>query len=401
MRVLFVSPNVPWPPDSGGRIRTAKLLQAVRGLAEVHLRAVLASPEDEAGREPLLAHSASVQLFPRSAPGPLSRWTMPKLQRWFLSEPLQVALAAELSAARFDLVHLDEMFLARALPRECGLPVVVHHHKLDTELYGQLPGAGELRSRFDLWKLRRLESEAARRYRHHILCSEEDSSSLRARHPGLDCSVVENGFDAEYFSPPAAPPPREPDTLLFLGTMSYGPNVDAARQFAREVLPRIRARRPSVVLEIAGGDPVAEVLALAAPGVRVLGALTDVRPSLARCSAMVAPLRIGGGSRIKLIEALGYATPVVSTSIGAQGLGFADREHLRIADGSAAFADAVVELLEDPKAALAMARRGRAHALEHYPWSARGKRLVACWEAAARAARARTGDQPASAMTSR
>lgn len=391
LKVLFVSPVVPYPPDTGGKIRTFRLLRELRGRAEVHLLAV---HESEAARAELVhleQHCASCRGFPRAQPGAWLRWTRPKLERWFHSPALAAALREELARGAFDLVHLDEMLLARVPPQPAGVPVIVHHHKLDTALHARLPGAGGWLQRFDRLKLRRLEAAAVARHPFHVLASAEDALRLRERHPGLRTAVVESGFDPEYFRPPSAP--RARDELVFLGSMDYAPNVDGLAWFLREVLPMIHAERPGVVVNVVGSSPTAEVRELAGAGVRVLGRVDDVRQHLGRASVLVVPLRIGGGTRVKIVEAIGMGTPVVTTSIGAEGLELRDPDHVAIADGAPAFAASVLAVLTDPAAAEARARRAREFALGRYTWAELAGKLLAAWESLARpdpAARALT-----------
>lgn len=380
MKVLFICPFVPWPLVNGGKIRTYHLLRAAARECEVHLR-VIQEPEPVPGAEEALeAIVASAAFFERSRPGRLQRWQLPKLERWFHSRPLLEAVQRDLAGGDFKLVHLDELLLARIVPDARTIPVVQHHHKLDTVLYESLAHSATLEQRFDRWKLRRLETESARRYRHHLLCSQDDADTLRARHGALDCAVVPSGFDPACFRPDPAGPPREPARLVFLGSMDYGPNVEAVVRFVRESLPLVRAARPEVLFEIVGGNPSPEVRALAGPGVLVTGRVDEVQPYLARASALVVPLAIGGGTRLKIVEALALGTPVVSTTIGAQGLGLVHGTHLLLADGAEAFARATLELLGEPQEAARLGERGRAYVHEHYRWEVLGHELVDYWE---------------------
>jgi glycosyltransferase involved in cell wall biosynthesis len=303
------------------------------------------------------------------------------LERWFYSPSLVAALRDELESGHFDLVHLDELCLARALDRRVSTPVVVHHHKLDTLLHELLPQRNPLGKAFDLFKLRRLEAAAAKRYRFHVLTSAEDQAALRALHPALETSVVESGFDPEYFRPRQVQ--REREQLLFLGSLDYAPNIDGLQWFVREVLPLILAIRPSVRLSVVGSAPPQDVLALNSATVQVLGRVSDVRPHLCSAAGMVVPLRIGGGTRIKIVEALGCELPVISTAVGAQGLEFSDPEQLWIADDAAEFAAKTLELLGDPEQASERARRGRELALRRYTWQDLAGRLLEAWKRAA------------------
>jgi hypothetical protein len=380
MRVLFVCPFVPWPLVNGGKIRTYHLLRQASSQAEIHLR-VIQEPEPVPGAEEALAPwCRSLGFFERSRPGSIERWKLPKLERWFHSDALLAAVRSDLERGGFRLLHLDELLLARIVPSERAIPVVQHHHKLDADLYGALAGSATLEQRFDQWKLRRLERESARRYRHHLLCSREDADTLRARHGALDCAVVPSGFDPETFRPARPNGARERARLVFLGSMDYGPNVEAVLRFAREILPRILAARAETILAIVGGDPVPEVRALASPGIQITGRVPAVQPYLESASALVVPLRIGGGTRLKIVEALALGTPVVSTTVGAQGLGLTHGEHLLLADDPSEFAAATLRVLADPAEAARMGERGRAHVHEHFRWEALGRELVDYWE---------------------
>jgi glycosyltransferase involved in cell wall biosynthesis len=273
------------------------------------------------------------------------------------------------------------MFSVPALPPELPAPLVVHHHKLDTRFTTLAPSANALANAFDGFKLGRLEDLAARRTRFHVLTSAEDECALRVRFPKLETSVVENGFDPGRFH--ASITGREQSELLFLGSLDYWPNVDGLAWFVREVLPLVVAKLPSTRLSVVGRAPTDAVRALAGKHVDVIGDVPDVRPHFARASVLVIPLRIGGGSRLKLVEAMGSATPVVSTQIGAEGFDFRDPEHLWLADDANSFARSTLEALGDPRAASERAQRGRELAVQRYTWNELALKLLACWRHAA------------------
>jgi glycosyltransferase involved in cell wall biosynthesis len=380
VKVLFVCPFVPWPLVNGGKIRTYHLVRSAARLAEIHLRIVSEPDQPQDAADALRPLCASLAFFERARPSAVQRWTRPKLERWFHSPALHAAVERDLASGGFHLVHLDELLLARVVPPDRRISVIQHHHKLDTLLYDNLSAAEGPKRHFDLWKLRRLEAESARRYRHHLLCSREDAEVLRRRHGALDCGVVPSGFDPTHFAPSEPPVARDPRRLVFVGSMDYGPNADAAVHFVRDVLPLVRARRDDVVLEIVGGEPTPEVRALAGPGVTVTGRVPDVRPYLERAGVVVVPLRIGGGTRLKIVEALALRAPLVSTATGAEGLGLVDGEHLLLADAPELFAQRVLELLSDPARACALGERGAAFVQRRYRWDALASDLVEYWE---------------------
>jgi len=386
MRVLFVCPFVPWPLRSGGAIRTYHLIEAAAREVELHLCAVLEPGQTREDARALEGVCASVQLFERETAGPVDQLRRAKIERWFHSPSLRAALARELASDRHDVLHLDELLLARLPPISARTPIVQHHHKLDSVLFESITGGRGPQRHFDLWKLRRLEAEAARRTPYHVLCSAEDRAILESRYAGLSCAVVPSGFDPLHFRPSEAPPARDPELLVFVGSMSYEPNVDAVARFARSVLPAVLRERPRTKLAIVGRAPAPEVRALASEHIEVVGEVADVRPWLERAALVVVPLRVGGGTRLKIVEALAMGAPVLSTSIGAEGLELRPEHEIALADEPPAFARAVLELLADEKRRGALGRAGQARVRALYPWPTLAHALVEHWRTAARRA---------------
>jgi glycosyltransferase involved in cell wall biosynthesis len=180
---------------------------------------------------------------------------------------------------------------------------------------------------------------------------------------------VPNGVDTGYFQPDDSPPAA--DRVLFFGRLDYYPNIDGLEFFVRDILPVLKRRRPGIELHIVGSGSTAgiESFVAADPAVRVIGRVADLRGALRSASVVVVPLRVGGGTRLKVLEALSMARPVVSTTIGAEGIDVRSGEHLVLADGADAFATAVADLLDDPAAALAIGRDGRRLVTARYDWS--------------------------------
>ena len=217
----------------------------------------------------------------------------PRPARWFHSRELRLSLGAPGALDAFDLVHLDEPCLLPALPRDLGVPLVVHHHKLDLELARDIAPPGVRRS-LEVARWRRLENEAVERSVHHVFCSPEDARRFKARHPRVEARVVENGFDPTHFHP-TAPELREERLLLVLGSLDYAPNLRGLERFLREVWPPLAVQVPDLRLAVVGrGAPTALGRGWP-PGVELVGAVDDVRPWLARATALVVPLEVGGG----------------------------------------------------------------------------------------------------------
>ncbi|MBM3976541.1 MAG: glycosyltransferase [Planctomycetes bacterium] len=381
MDVLFVSPVLPWPLDSGGRIRTYQLARNAARECRVHLRCVLAPGQGAGSLAPFEPWCASIEVFERSTPGPLLRLGRAKIERWFHSRPLRDRLREECASGRYHVLHVDEPLLARAIPRHAAIPIVQHHHKLDADLFERTTSGRGPQRHFDLWKLRRLERAAARRSLDHVFCSREDRAAFEVRNGPTRAAVIANGYDPAYFEARAVE--RERERLVFVGSLSYEPNVNACVRFVEDVLPRLIARRPRLVFEIVGRAPGAALRALVGPHVELHADVPDVRPHLQRCAICVVPLRIGGGTRLKIPEAMATGAPVVSTSIGAEGLELVHGEHLLLADSPADMAVAIERLLDDPRAARALGAAGRARVEQLYTWPALARELVGFWRSVA------------------
>lgn len=177
------------------------------------------------------------------------------------------------------------------------------------------------------------------------------------------------GVEVEQFAPPEAAPPPATD-LVFVGSMDYLPNIDGVQYFVREILPRLRRQRPQCTLTVAGREPDASILALAQadPGIRVTGTVADVRPYLWGSAVSIVPLRIGGGTRLKIYESMAAQTAVVSTTIGAEGLTVHPPANIRLADTPETFAAECLRLLEDPAERQAVAQAGRQLVAARFSW---------------------------------
>jgi glycosyltransferase involved in cell wall biosynthesis len=231
---------------------------------------------------------------------------------------------------------------------------------------------------FVQWRrLRRYEALVCRRADRVLAVSEADAAALQALVPGLQATVVPNGIDAQAYSnfqPPTS------NTLVFTGTMDFRPNVDAVLWFARHVLPRVRADVPDVRLFVVGQRPHRRLDVLRRDRAVVLtGWVEDVRPYIAQAAVCVAPLRIGGGTRLKLLEAMAMGRPVVATRLGAEGYPLTDGRELLLADTPADFAARVVALLRCPERGAALGRAARAFVEERYDWQVIVPRLEAAY----------------------
>jgi glycosyltransferase involved in cell wall biosynthesis len=305
----------------------------------------------------------------------------------FLSAPPQMrrALDRVLRAKRFDLVNLEFSFLGgcdlrQAPPNERSPLLVVDSHNIDYELARQYARAGRrlahrLYAAVNWRKLRREELGTYRDADGVYLCSAEDERRLLDVIPEARTAVIPNAADVEFYQPRPADPPPDGRTIVFFGHLSYAPNVDGVIYFVEEIWPRIAEAHPEARLKIIGGSPPRPLQRLAGPRIELTGFVPDLRPHLAAAAVVVVPLRLGGGTRLKIVEAMAMAKAIVSTPLGAEGIEAVPGRDLLIEGQPAAFADAVNRLLGDPELAARVGQSARRLAVERYSWSGAAQAL--------------------------
>jgi glycosyltransferase involved in cell wall biosynthesis len=274
-----------------------------------------------------------------------------------------------------DVFVAESTFVARYLDLvPSSVPRVIDTHNVDSVTFSRYVSALRfgLRRAYATITARKLAAFEKATYRDASgvwVCSDIERDLVRDLAPSTPVWTVPNGVDTGYFQPDDSPPAA--DRVLFFGRLDYYPNVDGLEFFVRDILPVLKRRRPGIQLHIVGSGSTAgiESLVAADPAVRVIGRVADLRGALRSASVVVVPLRVGGGTRLKVLEALSMARPVVSTTIGAEGIDVRSGEHLVLADRADAFATAVADLLDDPAAALAMGRAGRRLVTARYDWS--------------------------------
>jgi glycosyltransferase involved in cell wall biosynthesis len=206
-----------------------------------------------------------------------------------------------------------------------------------------------------------------------LVTSARDKALISADFPRMPIFIVPNGVDTSYFHPRTGPP--ESHTLVFTGAMNYFPNSDGIMYFLREVFPLIQKEVPDARVRVVGGGPPRHLLAMASEAVEITGFVEDVRPYVDRASICIVPLRMGGGTRLKVLEAMAMEKPVVTTSVGCEGIHVVDRESALIADNPELFAASAVELMRDHDLYRTLVENGGDLVREFYEWSVVGVRL--------------------------
>ena len=406
MRILFVSVRPPLPRFGGAALRGYNFIRLLGARHEVYVVCAGSAREELELQAAFSDVCKGVQAVPAQE-GP-SRWqrafdlvgsTLPDLARRFPVDRLYDAVIAAGRRHGPDVVHVLGLESApaifggeeRALPHaKIVLDELNAEHRLQRRAFhvdrretGRLPGAAY--SLVQSVKLRRYEQRMCSRADGVIAVSEEDVGALRRLLPVKPIGLVPNGVDTGYYRPSPSLAKELPDVpaggrvLLFTGTMDFRPNVDAVTWFVETVLPSVRFVISGTHFLIGGRDPVSSVQQLAGDSVTVTGSVPDDLPLFNAADVFVLPMRFGGGSRLKLLQAFACGLPVVSTRLGASGINAIHGEHLLLADTPAQFFDSTVRLLADPGLAGALGRRGREVALEH-DWRVLAPRLEAFYE---------------------
>jgi polysaccharide biosynthesis protein PslH len=384
MRILWVKVGGLWPLNTGGRLRSFHIISELSRTHRVTLLTTHGPADDPEGLKAQLPHCERVVSFPYAAP----KWNSPRfavalLRSWFSSLPVDlwkhrvVPLREEterlMTSQAVDVCVADFLFAVPNVPLGGPVPVVFFAHNVEYMIWKRLAetkAAPWQRPLLEIeWrKIRRYEANAVRGANLTIAVSPTDRDLLTATAGGTDSYAIPTGVDASYFAPTGAP--ESAHHLVFTGSMDWHPNDDAIRYFIESILPIVRRDIPQVTLSVVGRNPGAGLRRVAQEaGVEVTGTVDDVRAYVGRAAVYVVPLRIGGGTRLKIFEALAMGKAVVSTTIGAEGLPLVHGQHFLQADDPNEFARAVVSLLRDAERRRALGQAGRQLVLDHYAWS--------------------------------
>jgi len=396
MKILWIKTDFLHPTTRGGQIRTLETLRRLHQRHEIHYLAF----EDPAHPEGLKrcgeycsrAYPVPSRVPPRRSLGfaklVAAGWfsPLPVAVVRYRSEEMRRTIADVRRREQFDSVVCD--FLAPA-PNLDGLEeVVLFQHNVETMIWERHRdhASNPLSRLYFGLQARRMqvyEGQVCRAAAGVVAVSEADAAALRERFGVSRVTAVPTGVDLEYFHPPAAVSAAA--DLVFLGSMDWMANIEGVEYFVREVLPLIRREKPDCTLAVVGRDPVPSIRELARrdPLIQVTGTVPDVRPYLWGARVSIVPLRVGGGTRLKIYESMAARVPVVSTSVGAEGLEVHPPEDIRIADGAESFAEACLALLQDGRERARLGQAGWELVSRRFSW----EQAARCFEQALLAAR--------------
>jgi glycosyltransferase involved in cell wall biosynthesis len=394
LNVAIIASELPYPPTAGNRVRTLNL--ALR-LARRHKITFVAHRHEEAEEAArfLADHGMATILVDRvlplkSGPAFYARLLgnlaspLPYSVASHSSQALRQAVRSLATEQRIDLWQSEATALIDTLGDLNGVAKVIIAHNVESLIWRRYSETE--RNPLKRWyikqqwrKFERFERHAFEKAQRVVAVSAEDGRLIRDCFGGRRVDVVDNGIDRDYFE--AVRPDPDRNVILFLGSLDWRPNRDAVGLLLDRIFPAVRAAEPSARLCLVGRKPPEALVGRVgeSPGVELHADVPDVRPFLAKSGVMVVPLRIGGGSRLKILEAMAAGLPVISTRVGAEGLELVPGEHYLAAEEPEAMSEALVACLRDPRPARAMAGRSRPFVLERYDWDTLAQKLERVW----------------------
>lgn len=397
MKILWVNANYLHPTTKGGQIRTLEMLKHIHRRHEVHY-ATFEDPGNEEGPRGAVEYSSQVHAFPHYAPshnsllfyGQILKGVVSPIpvaiSRWY-SREMERGLLRLATEKRFDAAVCD--FLAPALQFPAIDKAVLFQHNVETMIWRRhAEHAGDpVRRLYMNVQARRMfdfEAGICRRAGHIVAVSKNDTETMQELFGVTRISDVPTGVNTDYFNPEAQT--GEWADVVFVGSMDWLPNVDGMTWFLDEILPLIRRRRPGCSVAIVGRKPPQSLLdrAVSDKLLRVTGTIPDIRPWLWGARISIVPLRIGGGTRLKIYEAMAAGAPVVSTTVGAEGLDVCHGANILLADDPVAFAESCLELLADEGRRHSIASAARGHVVQNYSWDGVARSFEAILESGPR-----------------
>lgn len=405
MRVLQLAPRVCWPLDTGAKLRNYHLGRVLSEHAHVSLLSFCHDGEPSAipgnsYEQVLTVRRDPDYSFTKIVRGAVSRTPLPLLN--YTTDSMRQALEGVLAETEFDIVQVESIHLmgylstiraARKLPL-----IICDWHNIESELmsrYSEREGSILRRTyaRRTASLMSNFEQRALVEFDAQVTVSERDAQRLRDLNSKARIFVIENGVDAAHYSDEqlerahaawriqkGSSGSSTPNSIVFVGSLDYHANIDGVVSFSREVWPRLRELRPDLTFTIVGRDPSPEVRELASiPGIEVTGTVDDVRPYYRQAIASIVPLKVGGGSRLKILEAMAAGVPVVSTTLGAEGLEVRHDETILIADTNERMIEAIIKVIEKPTQREQLRDAGRALISNRYDWSTVGASLITCY----------------------
>jgi len=401
MKLVWLSHFIPFPPRGGSRQRSFNLIRQISAKYETHLIALNMQGEtperSEEYAEEFRKFCAEVQIWEPPYPwrgvqwwGQLAFSPFYRLHygaRALWSPALGRRWEGILDSHPGALVHFDSIDLAMYFPPAANSRKVLNHHNCESAMAERRSDKEQnpvkrIYLRQQAGKLRRLEQQVCHQFDVNLTVSELDTHTLQARNPQAHCHVVENGTDTEYFHPSDAEP--EPNTLVFAGGLSWYPNISGIRFFVRDIWPILKQKCSGIRMYLAGRSPGLALVQLAQSdsAIELVADPVDIRPWIWKASVFICPIIDGGGTRLKLLDAMAMGKAIVSTTIGAEGLDTREGQEILVADRPEDFAAQVLRVLQDSQLRKHLAAQGRVLVEKVYGWNVVATHLEQAYQCA-------------------
>lgn len=385
MRILWLKTELLHPVDKGGKIRTYHLLKQLKADHQITYLTLDDGSAPPDAEDNAVEYCHDLIRVPHSTREKFSTGfyadlalnvasPLPYAIRKYKSEQMTKAIEQATAKAHFDVVICDFLAPAVNLPRDLKTPVVLFQHNVEASIwqrhYEIQKNAVKKRYLYWQWrKMQKFERDACRRVDCVVAVSEADAEMMQRDYGLAKVYDIPTGVDVDFFKPTSEIKARS-NSLVFTGSMDWLPNEDAMQYFINDVMPLVRKAVPDLRLTIVGRSPYPSLVELAQrdPNIAVTGRVDDVRPYMEEATAFIVPIRIGGGTRLKIYEAMAMEKPVISTTVGAEGLPVRDGKELMLADDPKAFADAVVRVLSDSTLATQLGKSAAALVRQNFGW---------------------------------
>lgn len=385
MHILWLKTELLHPVDKGGKIRTYNMLKELKRHHRITYLTLDDGSAGTAERESALEYCHELVCVPHQ---PREKFTagfysellvnlasrLPYAIKKYQSTEMRSEIVKRANTGQVDLIVCDFLAPAGNVPFEVNCPTVLFQHNVEAMIwkrhYEVQANAIKKAYLFGQWlKMRSFERKMCRRFDSVVAVSSEDREQMQTEYGAAAVAEVPTGVDTNFFLP-SGNEQQDPYNIVFTGSMDWLPNEDAISYFTEQVMPRVRHDIPHVTLTVVGRNPYPSLLELAKrdPSVIVTGRVDDVRPYMERAGAYVVPLRIGGGTRLKIYEAMAMEKAIISTTIGAEGLPVSDGAELLLADTAESLANAVIRVLKDKALAAGLGARAAATVREKFGW---------------------------------
>ena len=378
MRILFITSQFPFPPDSGWNIRVFNFIRFLSAKHKITLLSFYTEKDDPSKFSELSGYCSEIFTIRRSSsynPLDLAKGLLTSIpfSVWnFESRKMEKKAKGLFSSKEFDVIQVEDIHMSQYLPWDCSGLKILDMHNVESEYLERFSEIEKnvfkkYYASLTAGKLKKYEISNSKKFDLCLAVSEKDLKTFQLFAQPKSLEVIPNGVDLNYFSTKGVK--ADPLTLLFLGKLDYRPNIDAMFYFMEKIWPLIIKRIPDAKFLVVGKDmPENLKSSLKSKNVILKGYVEDIREVLSSCSVMVVPLRYGGGTRIKILEAFAMGKPVVSTTLGCEGIEVHSGEEILIADTPESFAESVVQVLTYPDLREKLSRTGRKLVQEKYDW---------------------------------